>query len=421
MKTKELIKNVAIVFLSGSAIFLASQVEAFTIFSGYLLEEDGVALTETQTEIQDVIGTAMPLAMMMSLEREGTVLQIGMEGEEKQEMFSLTSQILRESLGNLEESQKITEEEFLTALVAVPSIYFQWAGDIPLDLLEKSLSGGESVGHVGSASAICLAPWGEGVGLYYLEGASYYMRPVSALELGRLSLLLESVEGKQMSFAFQRGELQGVNPLIMVSDEVKTTLTYEASTPYLQGSQVLFEQLGFQSSAAAYSTLDGMVLRQGTDSLRLSVDGLVLYQPESRGRYPLSHHGTEITLFEQVEGCRQFAKGIYQSLTVVPEIYLSSVVWEEEQLRVSFSATLDGVLLSYDDSTVVAEFVVEGDEILEFSFYYRQYVPTEEVSPVLPLAQAQAIVQNLGQGQEELLLVYQDSGGERVEATWVTS
>lgn len=411
---KELCKNIAIVFLSCSAVFLASRVEALTKFTHYLLEEDTVALVDESAVLLDTTSALVPWSMVaVNGETQVSASQTGTA-------FSLASQILKEALGNLGTAYSVEEAVYFSALETGPSLYFQWLGEIPVALWEEW--SGELVNLPGETAmeGILLSGTGEGISFFYEAGGFYYECPVNVLEASRLETVVAQIEGVSRRFAFQAG-MDGLWPLTLLCGEGDWPLSYLVSNSYDEGHKALLEVLGFQAlNNSQYSTHDGMAIRSGTDTLRLSYDGLISYQREEQSRYFLSHGGVEISLLEQVEGCRNFATGMMQTMETVADLTLSLVEEREETLVIGFSACLGGIPLSYGEGTTVVEFVVEGDEIVEFTLQYRHYKATEQRVPVLPGEIALVIHENLGLAGEDLFLSYFDLGEELLVATWVS-
>ncbi|MFI3255120.1 MAG: hypothetical protein R3Y63_12430 [Eubacteriales bacterium] len=412
----EMIKNLIIVFLSCSALFLLSQVEIFSRVSTYLLDDTVQTVKEVDLLFEEQLGGVLPLAVV-ALDDMG---QRGLQYEEGiEDFFSLSSQILKEALGNLTTVEEISFQEFQQLLTTAPSLYFQWGKEIPLVLLESYLSDGQLGEREGTVSGILLSPWKEGMALIYQSKDRYYACPVVALEEGRLEAVIDHLGGEALAYAFSLEGYELVEPLTLVSPVPLSKMVYRGSTAISSDLSGLLEILGFQSSAnAQYSSSDGLVVRGSTDSLRLSDEGQITYQGEEQTRYFLPKEGTSITLFEQVEGARRFASQILQDLETIPQLQFYGIQQEGEGLWIQFSATLDGVPLAFGDSLVAAEFLLVEEAIQEFSLWYRHYLPLEIETPILPIRQAQDIMETFV--LDGLLLVYQDSGRETVSATWVS-
>ncbi len=411
-----MLKNFVIVFLTCSAVFLLSQVEIFSRVSTYLLEDTVATVQEVDLQFEEQLGGVMPLAIV-ALDETG---QRGLQySEEIEVLFSLSSQVLKEALGNLSTVEEIPFETFGTALSTSPSLYFQWQEKLPLILLENYLSDGQIGSYEGDVSGILLSPWEEGMALFYQSGEKYYACSVVTLEEGRLESVIENMEGEAIDFAFQLEGYEGLHPCTLVSPQPLSKAVFRGVNAFSTDLEGLLAALGFQMSPnTQYSSSDGLVVRGNTDSIRLSDEGQINYQGEEQTRYFLPKEGESITLFQQVEGARAFASQVLQGLETVPVLHFYEMTQEEEALRVQFSATLEGVPLAFGDSMVAAEFLLVEEAIQEFSLWYRHYIPLDVQHPILPPLQAQEILQSFS--LDRLLLVYQDSGREMVTATWAS-
>lgn len=346
-------------------------------------------------------------------------MQYQREGGE--DFYESCSQLLKESLGNLGVSEEIGFDLFFSSVTTAPSLYFQYLGLIPFSLLEAWLSQGTEGTMEGEASRLSLSLWGEGLGLFYENQGRYYVCPVAVLDENRLDTVISQLMGTAMGFAGQEEDLRAVSPFALWGGQAVQTYAYTSSTPYERVEEVerLVTALNFQVSSQ-YPTEDGIVVRSGTDSLRMSYDGTVLYMAEGQSRYLLPWVGTGITLAEQVEGCYRLLRSVLEDLDTVPELSFSSVeTGEGEELIISFSYSLNGIPVVWDHERVGAEFRVLGEEILGFSFQYRNYMATEERVATLPLAQVDAVLQGREVEGGEVFFAYQDLGGESMWASWV--
>lgn len=412
---KELCKSIAIVFLSCSAVFLASRVEALTRFTQYLLEEDPLTQVEDVALVVDSASALSPWVIVAV--EDGGVARASFQS---QGVFEQCAQILKETLGNVEEGRSCSLTEYTRALTSGQSLFFQWMGEIPWVLLGQWSGGFEDISLEHQVESLFLSREGDYLALYYQGGEGYYVCPVVTLDPSRLDAVVAQVEGSPVTFAFE--EEEDLSPFTLLWGEELRPVVYTASTAYDEGHKALLEVLGFQASNnAQYSTHEGVAIRSGSDTLRLSYEGLVSYQSEGQSRYTLSHTGMEISLLEQVEGCLHFATRMLQTLETMPELSLTLVEEVGVGLHIGFSAGLDGVPLSYGQGTTVVEFWVEGSEIVEFSLHYRHYRGTEQVSPLLPIGQAKGIGESLGLELGGMFLSYFDQGEDVVIATWVAS
>lgn len=422
-------KNFTIMFLTCSAFYLAFQVDAFTNFSSFLQEENENVSQSTVTGNLEEKGSVRPVSMMATAEVGGVQKQFGVQYSltEGDVFFSGTTQLLKEALGNVGDVVSVTEETFLTGMTTAPSLYFELFGQIPLDFLEKWLSQTDVSVLSGEVSRFGLGVYEEEgmeacVALFYEENGRYYVAPVSLIDQARLSAVLGQLEGEELSFAFQQEGLEGLYPMTLLGAQPKETVVLTGSTPFDQTEQVerFLTLLDFHSSQSAqYHANDGIVVRGTSDSLRLSYDGVVTYDGEEGSRYQLPRVGGTISLLEQVEGCGQFIRSLFEGLDKTPEVSLFSVEEGEEMTVISFYYSLNGIPVVWNEDVVSAEFHLKGDVISRFTLHYRNYTETEQKNPTLPLVQTQAILQGLGAVKKEIFFAYQDLGRESVSAGWV--
>lgn len=416
------VKSLAIVLLTLSIFYLTSQIDAFSNLN--ILQDEQQTTLYAYTQSSDQGMDFLPINMM-AIRDNGTIReQIGVQydKEEGEVFFDATSQLLKEALGNIDSVTKITEDVFLEEITSPPSLYFELFGHVPLDLLEKWLLSTSVQGNNGTTQRFALSLWQDNIAFFYQEDEKFYVCPVSILDPTRLDGILTQISGTPVSFAMEHPQLTRISPLTMLGGEPEETLHYTASSPFDHSSEVAYflNLLDFPSSVnSQYVTDDAVVLRSNTDSIRLSYDGTVLYQVESTPRYVLPHSGNVITLQEQVEGCQLFIHNLFQHMSVIPDISLYEVELSEGDTLISYYFSLNGIPLVWNHDVIGGSFHLKGDEIHSFTLQYRQYLPTDQATPTLPLEQVQAILQGLGVNQWEVLFCYQDLGSDTVSAGWV--
>ncbi len=423
----ELGKSLAIVLLFALALVLTTRIEAFSRLSTALNESNPQGLLVGEETTLEQSGGILPLAIFTHTQGEERTLGYGVQYHQEHVTTALeaTSNLVREALSGLSSPQAITQDTFLQALSQPPSLYYDFLGEIPLSVLYGGLSGNQADDqiHPGQASALALAPWQGGVGFFYQQEGAYYLCPVANLTQARLATALEPFGENQTTLAYQEEDYPHLHPLTLIQGETLAPLVYTSSTPFLEetGRNDLLKILDLPlSNHAQYTTSDGLVIRIGSDSLRLADDGTITYTSESPQRYTLPL-GAEPSTFQQAEACRQFAQNILQNLPLTPQLHLTQVTQDSQggTTQLSFSYSLEGIPLTHPQGLPGVEFHLVGDKIASFTLHYRSYTPTDEPSPVLPYRQAQAILQGLGASQGALLLVYQDTGGEEMATNWV--
>ncbi len=84
----------------------------------------------------------------------------------------------------------------------------------------------------------------------------------------------------------------------------------------------------------------------------------------------------------------------------------------------TFYYLLNGARVNLWDKDYGARFVFQGNNLLSYEIFLRDYSQTEQRCAIPPLRQAAAAAQTMGQGGRELQVCYQDSGEEFIYAHW---
>lgn len=226
-------------------------------------------------------------------------------------------------------------------------------------------------------------------------------------------------------FAFEDSALADAFPptMILVPD-VPVCPVYTASNPLEALSEEeqsqLAKALGFNLRATTlYQSTDGTVIREGADTLRIQKDGtLILHTSEGEEsrwqalsrREKDQQFKAEALLAELTEGLSGEGRLRCQSITTL----------ENGETELLFCCLLNGAVVNLENETWVARFRFQEETLISFELRLRQYELTQETCAVLPLRQAAAAADCLGQGGKELQLCYADSGETGpISASWV--
>ena len=304
-----------------------------------------------------------------------------------------------------------------------PGLYFDWQGEVPLEVLDGWLSV-ENPMLTGSVRRMVLAAREGRVFLCYFDemAGGYYACASDVVSASRLEEVVETLRDNGARFAFETEEYSGLEPCTLVLGEPLSPAVYASVDP-LGGSQSLSglqEALGFPESSASFSGAGEQVIRSRNDTLRIGADGTVTYEPAAEGsdRYLLSGGG----VYEAVEGCRDLAQQAVDAVGGEERLFLMSARetgqggWE-----IQFGYSLDGVQVRLGEDGWAARFTVEQGQITGFQLRMRCYTDTGTTTVVLPERQAMAAMEAKGHENEELLLVYLDTGAEMVTASWAAA
>lgn len=422
----ELAKDVLIVLLTCSALWLVTRSQIMSSINGLLQEETPAGGThETQGGTR---ADARPLRIVASLPGETRTGRCALQYDQVavDGLFQQVVGLLVETLSSAGAPEEVTRSQWEQALTTPPSLCLDFQGEIPLTVLSGWLAG-EEIDNTATVRRLVLTVWEKSVALYYQDrnDGSYY-RCLSEVANGQhLTEALVSLQDNGAYYAFESGQYDWLDPDTLLTDSVPTPDVYQVKNP-LSGDQSALEQIMTAldlpvNSSSFYSVGDERVARIGGDNLRLSGNGVVEYHAEEGSSlFTAAAQPEDATLFQVVEACRKLAAATVGSNAGQARLYFSGVRESEEGLEVSFNYCLNGIPVRLEDGAA-AWFQVENGRITRFVLRYRSYTDSGETSVVLPIPQAAAAMEAMDLEGEELLLVYSDNGGETVSASWAAT
>jgi hypothetical protein len=214
----------------------------------------------------------------------------------------------------------------------------------------------------------------------------------------------------------------------MILPDTPAPWVYCVSDPIrLTGSDAnmdaLLRGLSFHpQTCSIYQAAGGLRVREGTDTLRISDTGTVIYHASDRQkpRYSVSSAGETPDRGEMVEAARALAESGMGTWCGDAGLYLiGTETMKDASVAVYFGYLLDGAAVQLYEDGYAARVVISGGIISDFTFHFRNYQKTETRSAVLPEIQAVAAMNALKPEAGELMLCYLDGGGTQVTAGWV--
>lgn len=433
----ELLKDVLIVLLTASALWLAAQTPLSAPLRGLLREEDGHAASLPGQGVNRA-EAALPLAMVANIPA-GTGLPGGagaLEGTEGarcglqydqgacQELFQQVAGPLVEALSSAGEPEAIGRLQWEEALTGTLGVYMDFQGQIPMPVLMGWLSGGDTR-LTATVRRLVLTVWEDGVDLYYRDEDSggYYRCRSEVADPFSLAGALSGLTDNGAFYAFESELYQDLDPDTLLFLETPSPAVYTAANPMSAGQetlQALVQDLGFSLNSTSFYSTDEQVARSGDDSVRLSDRGVAQYQYEGRGGgglFPVLSQGEAGALFDSVETCRQIALSAMGTRCGEARLYLMSVQTRTEGWEIDFGYSLNGIPVLTEGGRA-ARFVVEGGEVVQFSLYLRSYTSSGSGAMVLPPRQGAAALSARGLAGQELLLTYTEAGGDTLTAGW---
>ncbi len=422
----ELLKDIVIVLLLCSAVFLLWEAQLLVGLITPLTTE--VSNQPTEVQVYQIQAEAARPIRMAAITGDDILYGIQYDDQLVDALFQESSTLLREALGSLDAPTAITESQWQTLLSTAPGLYFDMLGDVPLSVLSGWLSGQENETLTAIPRRLLLTTMNDTVALCYQVGEdSFYCSTTQVVDVDRLWAVVEQCASNDARFAFQMESYSMLDPYTLLSNTNPTPHSYMAENPIFtaESRDEFLAMLGIDTQlGSTYTTTDGLgiVLRNDSETLRIYGSGIVTYETsQGLSSYPVTSSYSQPTVFDVVESCRSVATNAIIPFCGDARLHLLSVTEEDGQWTVTFAYSLNGIIVQFSDGSEAAQFVVENDEITEFTLRLRNYIQTEELSTPLPQFQAASAMTSLGYQGQELILSYYDSGANRIFADWAAS
>ena len=420
----ELGKDVLIVLLTCSALWLAAQ----SPLLGPLrerLREDPPQTSAGHSQAGEHLGSALPMAMAVNLpggDRGGARYGILYDQAACQSLFQRLAGPLVEALSSAGTPQSITRTQWEGVLSSAVGVYLDFQGEVPLKVLMDWLSG-EECPLDGVVRRLMLAVWRDGTALYYQDQATgaYYRCPSEVVDPLALADTLSGLTGNGAFFAFESELYRELDPDTLLPQDFPAPALCAAANSAAGGLgtlEAIVQDLGFSLNSTSFYAADERVARSGDDSVRLSDRGVLFYQAgEGARRYPVSVQGGFPGLRDSVEVCRQLAAAVLGPRCGEARVYLISANRLDTGWEIDFGYSLNGIPIHLDQG-YAARFLVEGDQVSQFTLRLRSYTASGPGPAPLPPRQAAAALAAGGGAGKELVLAYLDGGGDTLSAVW---
>ena len=418
----ELLKDILIVLLACSALWLVVRSQ---ILGPLGLQEETPHAGGNKTQVSAGMDAARPLRASVSLMGETGPGLCGIQCDQAgmDSLFQQVAGLLAEILSSAGAPEQVTRRQWEQALTTPPSVCLDFQGELPMSVLAGWITGEQQESQA-RVRRLVLTVWKDWVALYYqdVEDGSYYRCLSEVANTLHLTEALANLQDNGAFYAFESDQYGWLDPDTLLTQNLPTPAVYQAANPVSEGQaglESVLEALGVPvSSSSFYSVGDEWVARVGGDNLRLSSRGVLEYHAEEgSGLFPAAQPEQGNSLFETVETCRRLAAAAVGSSAGQARLYCAALREGAEGLEVEFDYCLNGVPVRLEEGAA-AWFLVEDGQITRFILRFRSYTDSGETTVLLPLPQAAAAMEALDLEGEELLLVYNDGGGERVSAGW---
>lgn len=362
------------------------------------------------------------LPAQLAAYRDGARYGLQYDDTRMEELFTNLAPLLGDSLASAGEPRELDEQEWQGCLQR-ESVYFDFAGDVPLAALSRWLGGEGGAAPDGSARRLALAA-GEGdqVALCWQDGAdgAFYACGTGLSRTLHLDPAVDGITANGAYFAFEDPELERLlTPYTLVTEGGRVGVQYAVAAPLANsgGVETLLGALSFNSQNHAPGS-SGEVYMDGTDRLVVGDDGTVTYRAAQEGKYPVGAQDGPVTAAQAADGARAIAEKVMGPLCGEARLYLISVQAHQGGWRLQFGYRLDGSAVYLYDEGWAAEFLVQGSYITEFTFRLRCYTAAGEDALLLPVDKAAVMLPDLTDEKKELAIRYRDGGGTLVSPGW---
>ena len=424
----EIGKDVLILLLTCSAIWMLLGSGLTHLSIDHLMGKEDETVAEQQEQSLGWAETVRPLRIVATISQWDQQAHYGVQYDRDavDDLFQQTASLLAEALSNVQTPQQVARWRWMQALKQAPGLCFDFQGEMPLSVLRGWLSGDQSTAEA-TVRRLLLTAEQDSIVLYYydLDTQSYYRGVCEVSRPTQLENVIAVLSSNGAFYAFESEAYSILAPETLLSEDIRNQPVFFASNPMADGRsalELLMEDMGFSLVGCSFYSADEEVARSGGETVRLDGSGRVEYRNSGEG---LGHFllnippEAEKETFAVVEGCRRLAAKIIDPRSGQAQLYLKYVEKTPQGWNVSFDYCLNTspVLLK---SGCAAEFVVENGMIQSFTIQFRNYQSSDQSDIVIPVPQAVAAVDALGLEGQELQLVYQDTGEERLSAQWVT-
>ena len=410
------LENILIVVLVCTALFLIQKTGMFQNLTGL---GGGTAVETSFTGVQDTaLSRQTPVALLIQTTSGRYGVQYDQNTVDGLYQNGLST-LLTTAIDHVESVQTTTEEDWQSAISQGDHwIFYDFLYDVAFTDQD---SGGEGAGRrfllSGRNGRV------DTLRYYNEKNETYYLAQLRDTGL----TLPEAQEGLTPSggaLAFEDEALSGsLDPNTLVLPEVPVCPVYTVTNPLAawdsETRNALLESLDFNLRAAAvYQTSDGLVVQEGSDTLRIQKNGKLTFHAAENGpaRFQaLSAREKDLQL--QAES---LLSTVAQPRLGEGRLVCQSVETQEDgSVVLQYACLLGGSQVQLWDEGWMARFTFEGTNLSGFVLCLRAYTKTEQTSKALPVRQAAAVVSAMGQQGKELQLAYLDNGStDMLTAQW---
>lgn len=326
--------------------------------------------------------------------------------------------LFQEALGSASETGASAELTLRSALDS-PCLYLDLTTQLPLEAVAAWL--GETVGFSREVRSMALTSEQEDTATLYLRSESGdIFRYNTALPVSAVREVCGSQTSNGSIFAYE-SNYAPLAPYTVLVAETPDAPAVQTELPAAYSVYNLLTALDFNAHPLfRYTESSGAeVVEESPRTLRVSPDGAVSFTSRGEDSSPLYQvpaAGEQPTMPECLSAAGRLAAALTEGTGASP-LYLRAVEMAEGGCTVRFGYHAGAIPVFFSDEKDALSVTISGAAITAFTYRCRAYTPTEDTSPLLPAAMAQAIASLYPEAG--LSVGYVDGGAGPLAAHWL--
>lgn len=422
-------KNLAILFLTLSALYLISQ---STLYDGFGTLSIGVKEPIIRSAQPDPVSTMRLSIQPIRLAVQNSEGRYGVQYDRAavDQLFETKlGSVLRDALCSADNVLLSSQDQWNKVLSSKQAwIYYDFFTNLPISEIPTWLGSEEKNTKLSGTARRFLVVESEGNYVLYFSNdkdGTYYCAPLGEGGGSHFHSIVNEFAPNGAIFAFEAPQqYDSLEDYVMILPAVPTLWDYEVKNPIesLQEDQqeALLRSLAFNPRAVSvYQSAEGIVMREGVDTLRILSKGTLTFHSQETGqaRYPVAQED----MGSIMESTQELLTLVMADRCGEGRPYLMDLTTQEDgSIVVLYGYKLNGAPIKVFSQGWAAQFVIQNNCIRDFTIHVRAYYSSNVRSVIMPERQAAAAVKAMGQEGKELLIGYIDGGDEpRITANWM--
>ena len=414
-------KNVAIVFLFVSAVFLLYKIvstqQGSSLNASPSQETVEVPNSEYDTQF------SFPVFLLVTGE-EGSHYAVKYDNQSRNKLVSEFSAYLGEALGSAGTLTEISTKEWEAALGG-SGVFFDYLYPQPLSAIASCLgtsANGEAADK--SSRRFFLGNSSEKLVLYFISAdENKIYKAETASGYSRISQKIAECPLGDAEFAFElEEEPDNLDPYFILSNESLELQSVAVSNPVRDAGFDSVELLGYfgmnSRTNNSFNDADGSTIYVDSQkNLRIEALGRLFYSSSDGSGVVMPTLDGELEIVDCISECYKIAESTVgassgDAILGIVDIEGAS---SPSSCTISFGYYLNGIPVTLSGGGYAASFRISNGVIVEADLYFRNYSFSGSTFAALPEKQAVALAETKG---GEPVLTYEDKL-DYVDSTWV--